>query len=639
MKTTLKTRLLLSSLSAVAITCAILIVFSINMLQSRAALQTNENIRILANTFANLVGNDLFQKREAVTSLAHTIEQYPADTPVEDYRLLINHTFKSQGFILSMYGDAQGNMVRQDPTWDARAKAKGYDPRKRSWYTEGAAINGLSMSAPYVSDTTGDFVVTLAYPVKNNDGSLRGMAGSNINVSQIAQKVRNLKVPGNGYTIMVENNAHIISHPSEALNNKFLSVISPELTAQWLAQADAQAQLTDMELDGARKLVFAVAVPNTDWSMVFVMDRATIMATYVELRYWMIGIGVGVLLLLSVVLTWIFRQQFADLLRLNEALADIADGDGDLTVRINARHEHDEIGQLANAFNRFVAKLHDIISQVERVSNSLGNQSQTASAAVHQNRQQINQQQDEVTMVATAVTEMASATEEIASNAELAANTAHEAVSLAAEGEQAVAQSRGSIQGLAQEVAATGAIIEELNSHAQHINGILATIRGVAEQTNLLALNAAIEAARAGEHGRGFAVVADEVRVLSQRTHGSTQEIQEMIETLQATTANAVLATEASLQKADASVADAEAASERLGQINRAIENISDMARQIAAAAEEQTSVTAEINRNTESIREVSLTLSSEMEQSAQQASALEKLAVELKTQVHRFKL
>lgn len=639
MKLTMKARLLLASLLAVFITCAVLIVFSINLLQSRAEVQTRANIQVLADTFASLIGSDLNSKRIAVTSMAHTIEQYPQDVTVDELRLLIAHTYRSQGFILSMYGDEQGLMVRNDPEWDARSAAKGYDPRKRSWYQDGAKVNGLSMSDPYVSDTTGDFVVTLAQPVKNANGSLRGMAGSNINVSQIATQVRKLTVPGDGYTIMVDNSTRIISHPDSNLNNKFLTSVAPELTKSWLQQAVQQQKLLEITLNGATKLVYAVDVPNADWAMVFVMDRATIMATYTELTYWMMAIGIVVLLVFSVILTVVFRTQFSDLDKLNRVLSDIADGDGDLTVRIQSRRPHDEIGLVAEAFNRFVTKLHQIMTDVSDAAVALGNNAQQANEVARASRQEVDKQLDEVTMVATAVTEMASATQEIAGNAELAAHTAQDSVQLAAEGERAVTQSRRSIEALSAEVTNTGTIIEELNEHAQQINTILATITGVAEQTNLLALNAAIEAARAGEHGRGFAVVADEVRVLSQRTHGSTQEIQTMIEALQATTQKAVNATAESLERANESVTDAEAASDRLRQINTAIGNISDMARQIAAAAEEQTSVTSEINRNTESIREVSTALAQQMVDTEAASNTAVNEAKQLGSQVNRFKL
>src|SRR5690606_21793950 len=211
----------------------------------------------------------------------------------------------------------------------------------------------------------------------------------------------------------------------------------------------------------------------------------------------------------------------------------------------------------------------------------------------------IRHQQDEINMVATAINEMAAATQEIAGNADNTARTSTETVQAAEHGAEQVDQSQHSITNLAGEVETATDVIGELNTHAQSITTILSTIQNIAEQTNLLALNAAIEAARAGEQGRGFAVVADEVRVLSQRTHASTQEIQQMIETLQQTTGRAVGIMGDSRRLAETSVDDANAASASLAQIISAITNISDMATQIASAAEEQSSVTSEITRNT----------------------------------------
>jgi methyl-accepting chemotaxis protein len=202
-----------------------------------------------------------------------------------------------------------------------------------------------------------------------------------------------------------------------------------------------------------------------------------------------------------------------------------------------------------------------------------------------------------------------------------------------------VVQTQSSIQNLAQEVQVATGVIQELEAHGNSFNTILSTIQGIAEQTNLLALNAAIEAARAGEQGRGFAVVADEVRVLSQRTHASTQEIQQMIETLQGTTAKAVGIMGDSRQLAETSVADADSAAVSLTQIQTAVERISDMATQIASAAEEQASVTSEITRNTVGIRDVSNDLADEAHEAAAQAAQLSELSYELEQEIQRFKL
>ena len=242
-------------------------------------------------------------------------------------------------------------------------------------------------------------------------------------------------------------------------------------------------------------------------------------------------------------------------------------------------------------------------------------------------------------MVATAINEMAAATQEIAGNAENTAQNATQAVGACTHGSTQVTQTQSSIQNLAQEVVVATQVIQELESHGNSINSILATIQGIAEQTNLLALNAAIEAARAGEQGRGFAVVADEVRVLSQRTHSSTQEIQQMIETLQATTARAVNIMGDSRMLADTSVTDADAAAVSLAQIHTTVESISDMATQIASAAEEQASVTSEITRNTVGIRDVSFELAEEANIAAEQAVKSSELSHELESEIRRFKL
>ena len=242
-------------------------------------------------------------------------------------------------------------------------------------------------------------------------------------------------------------------------------------------------------------------------------------------------------------------------------------------------------------------------------------------------------------MVATAVTQMASATAEIASHAEQTAQSAQDSAKNTENGRTVVLENKNSIHRLAEELDEASNVVGELNRHSQEISTVLATIQGIAEQTNLLALNAAIEAARAGEQGRGFAVVADEVRVLSQRTHDSTEEIKATIDTLQATTSNAVKLMENSSKLATHSVEDADKASVALEEINNSVKNISDMATQIATAAEQQTHVTNEITQNVTLIKEVSDQLVNSAQESSQEAGSVKELSGELMTKVSTFKL
>ncbi|WP_413471920.1 methyl-accepting chemotaxis protein [Shewanella baltica] len=630
MRSTLKTRLLFSSLSAVLITIAVLVSISSYFIRNNALENTQHEIDQLANTFSSGIGQWMQDRKMAITSLKQAIEADPSKNVIP--HLLQAHT--AVDFALTYYGDEQGNMYRQDPSLNTA----NYDPRVRPWYMDAKAAGKMIMTAPYVSATLKKQVVTIAEPVMSS-GQLIGVAAANLTIDQLTDAVQRLEVPGEGYTLMVDNAGLIISHPNSQLNTQQLTKIDSDFSNSWLSQRTNANTMEERTLDGATKLVYVAAIPSTDWALIFVMDKQEIMSQATDLAWWMSAVGVALLVLFGLILIAIFKIQFKDLERVAQALNDIAEGDGDLTVRIHTANSHDEIGMLASGFNRFVERLHGMISRMHKIAGQLEHQAQGSSASATDNSQRIEVQQDEVTMVATAVTEMASATEEIASNAEHTAQTAQNAVGLSNHGHKQVAQSQQSIRNLASEVETAGRIIGELNEHSQKINSILLTISGIAEQTNLLALNAAIEAARAGEQGRGFAVVADEVRVLSQRTHSSTQEIQAMIETLQQTAGKAVKSMTQSHEMAETSVADANSASESLLLISKAINDISDMASQIATAAEEQTSVTSEINRNTESIREVSENLSIEAQTSMVQAQELAHLAASLQQEVNRFKL
>ncbi|MFA0413414.1 methyl-accepting chemotaxis protein [Vibrio renipiscarius] len=546
---------------------------------------------------------------------------------IESY---LSHLTKAGDFQIVYAGLSDGQFLQGVPLIDAN----GFDPRTRPWYQEAVAAGTMQITEPYVDVGTQKLVISIAAPFNTN--GLQGVLGADVEINALVDDIVESDEEG-VFGFLVNSLGHIVAHADNHLTLKNLDRISPDLTINKLSQLASQNELETISISGVESLVASRKVPNTDWYYTIVIDKEHAFQSHRSLVSQSMMMSLMQVVLIALISLYIVKRSLAPLNALSESMKDLSDGNGDLTKRIVVDSK-DEIGTLAGHVNAFIAKLQGVVVDISQSSHSIDEQSKVSTRVAREISDGLSVQLNEISQIATAVHEMSAAAEEVASNARLTADSTLGSTEHCEQGKQVIKRNQESITSLASQLEHASNTISEVERNSRDINTILSTISDIAEQTNLLALNAAIEAARAGEQGRGFAVVADEVRVLSQRTHSSTVEIRQMIESLQKTSHDAVESMNRSQALASSSVEDANDATEALQKITISIEEISDMATQISNAASEQRTVTEEISKNIQQANDVSNHLSQEAVNSRSLSEDLEAIAMRLNRQVQMFK-
>ncbi|MBW0235087.1 chemotaxis protein [Pseudomonas sp. D1HM] len=562
-----------------------------------------------------------------VENLAQSIAIVPEPAQVAS---LLEQKALSSTFMGVYLGDSQGRFTMRPDI----QMPEGFDPRTRPWYKDALNNDTASLTEPYIDAVTGQMIISIGTAVKKA-GQTLGVVGADLSLKTITDTINALNFDGMGYAFLVRQDGKILVHPDNALVMKNLKDIYPQDTPP------ISTDISEIQVNGQTRIVTFAPVKglgSVNWFIGLSIDKEQAFAMLTTFRTSaIIATAIAVVLIIAL-LGLLIRLLMQPLHVMTRAMQNIAEGEGDLTRRLSVE-SRDEFGILGSAFNQFVERIHTSIGEVASATEQVNEVALRVVSASNSSMLNSDEQASRTNSVAAAINELGAAAQEIARNAAQASHQASDARGLAEDGQQVVEHSIHSMQQLSHMLSTSSSHIEALNDKTVNIGQILEVITSISRQTNLLALNAAIEAARAGEAGRGFAVVADEVRNLAHRTQESAQQVQTMIEELQVSARNSVSTMEESQRHSQDSVEIANRAGERLIGVTARIGEIDGMNQSVATATEEQTSVVESINMDITEINTLNQEGVENLQSTLRACSDLEQQAARLKQLVGSFRI
>ncbi|MGC9458817.1 methyl-accepting chemotaxis protein [Vibrio genomosp. F10] len=514
-----------------------------------------------------------------------------------------------------------------------------YDFRQRDWYQNAKNARDVMITGVYQDQVTQQKVVSVTTPVIQ-DGQFIGVLLGDVQLGDVVSAVSNMRFAG-GAATLTDNKAVFFASDDPNDIGKTPSQISPNFTDMERAFFSQQSgnlsfPYLGIQFDGYFERVNLS--PDMYWTLMVFVDKESALTTVYDAMYKSLMTGALLLLVSFGAIFIILQYAYRPLIKLKRAVLDLSNGTGDLTQRLKIEGE-DDLAQISQGFNRFVENLQEMMLQISQASQNISVSAKQLGATARENKGMLVTHSSETEQVVTAITEMSESARTVAENVNQSNRITEEASKEAESSLLIVNNAVSTVSALVTEVEDMSNSILRMNQDANKISNVLNVIGEISEQTNLLALNAAIEAARAGEQGRGFAVVADEVRALAGRTQNSTMEISEMLSQLLGGTESVVKAMDSTKRQCQETADKTGEVSESLTVMSTSVKEIDDVSTQIAAATEEQSTVAEELSRNMLSIRDIVESLVNSGQQTVQATELLNDTNDDLKRQVANFKL
>lgn len=594
---------------------------------------TNDKLSLVVRDEATNIEHWFAAKAKAIDALA---KHYQRGTYKDDFANIARLATDTGDVARIYFGfdDGVAYSTETSSKWiDGKAILSQYDPRTRPWYQQGKSSQHLDVTDIYLDDGTGNKVISI---LKNlGDGVVLG----DIELTYLAQVVNAIDYPG-AVALITDQTGKVLASESNYLaeGKRFADVGLAEVGRTLVSQDEV---MQEYQIDGVDKLAFSKAIPLVNgkkWYLFIGLDKSVAYASVTRALKKAILASVIMLSIAIFALLASLYFLYRPILSLKEMVAGLADGNGDLTRRLEVKNQ-DDLGQISTGINQFIAQLQGLMLEVQASSDHIDDSVEKLKSETQANNQILSAHTTETEQIVAAVEQMSATANDVAKNGADTASFTQATNSQTLTSKSLVSQATSTVAQLVSDVEVTAGNITQMDKDTQDITQVLSIIGDIAEQTNLLALNAAIEAARAGEQGRGFAVVADEVRALAARTQTSTAEIEQTLSKLRQASSAAIQGIETTKATCLKTAERTEKVASDLDDIGHSINKVNDLNSQIATAAEEQSSVSNEITRNMSAISEMANELAKNGEGTRMQTDNLATANYQLKQVVGQFKL